>query len=243
MLGLSFGTQDLHCVLRDLSLWCGDSLVVACGLSCSEARGILAPKLMSPALQSGFSTTGPPEKSQKFTVEQRSNLLYIHLAGLCSVLKKNSVPVIYIPCDILRNFQEAPPSVHMGFPPACSTTPFFSDSASSRCPLTCRWPSEYVTGRMDHSTAGVSEPHTEYHELLMKSTWMHSGPSQDSESTVSMTHCPFNPQCLANRRCSVVFLDPPTHLFSDILFLTLLAALYMLSVLQKNWLQELISAQ
>lgn len=64
-------------------------------------------------------------------------------------------------------------------------TPFFSDSASSRCPLTCQWPSEYVTGRMDHSAAGASEPLMGYHELLIKSTWMHSGPSQDSESTAS----------------------------------------------------------
>ena len=124
MLGLSFGTQDLHCVLWGLSLWCRDSLVVVCGLSCSKACGILAPELMSPALQSGFSTTGPPGKSQRFIVEQRSNLLYIHLAGLCSVLKNKSVPVIYIPCDILRNSQEAPPSVHVGFPPPCSKSHF-----------------------------------------------------------------------------------------------------------------------
>ena len=120
------------------------------------------------------------------------------------MLKNKSVPVIYIPCDILRNFQAASPSAHMGFPPPCSITPFFSDSAASRCPLTCQWPSEYVTGRMDHSTAGVSEPHMEYHELLIKFTWMYSGPSPYSESTVSMTHCPFYSQCLANMMIQVV---------------------------------------
>ena len=210
------------------------------------ACGILAPwpgiELTFPELQGGFLTTGPPGKYQKFIVEQGSNLLYVHLAGVCSVLKNKSVPVIYIPCDILRNFQAASPSAHMGFPPPCSITPFFSDSAASRCPLTCQWPSEYVTGRMDHSTAGVSEPHMEYHELLIKFTWMYSGPSPYSESTVSMTHCPFYSQCLANRRFSVVFLDPLTHLSNDILFLSLLGALYMLSVFQNNWLQELRSA-
>ena len=41
--GLSFvsGTQDLRCVM--LLLWCMDSLVMAHGLSCSEACGILVP--------------------------------------------------------------------------------------------------------------------------------------------------------------------------------------------------------
>ena len=42
------------------------SVVVVCGLSCSTALGILVPrpgiKPTSPALQSGFLTTGPPEK-------------------------------------------------------------------------------------------------------------------------------------------------------------------------------------
>ena len=48
-------------------LWCTGSVVVACGLSCSKACCILVPwpgvEPMSPALQSGFLTTGPPGKS------------------------------------------------------------------------------------------------------------------------------------------------------------------------------------
>ena len=45
------------------------SLVVAQGSSCPEACGILAPRLglepMSPALEGGFSTTGPHQESPK----------------------------------------------------------------------------------------------------------------------------------------------------------------------------------
>jgi len=77
------GTQDPHCVTWDLSLRCTDSLVVehglqsaqaslagAHGLSYSGACGILVPrpgiKPVSPALQGGFLTTGPPGKSPQF---------------------------------------------------------------------------------------------------------------------------------------------------------------------------------
>ena len=65
--GLSCSTWALHCIMWDLSLQCTDSLVLTCGLSCSEACGILIPwsgiKPMSPALQDGFLTTGKPGKS------------------------------------------------------------------------------------------------------------------------------------------------------------------------------------
>ena len=80
---LGCGTQDPHCVTWDLSLQCTDSLVVerglqraqaslagAHGLSYSGACGILVPrpgiKPVSPALQGGFLTTGPPGKSPQF---------------------------------------------------------------------------------------------------------------------------------------------------------------------------------
>ena len=51
----------------DLLLWCRDSLVVVCGLSCPTACGILVPgpgiEAMSPALQGGFLSTGSAGKS------------------------------------------------------------------------------------------------------------------------------------------------------------------------------------
>jgi len=56
-----------HCGVRTLWLWCVGSVVAACELSYSMACGILVPppgiELVSPALQGGFLTTGPPEKS------------------------------------------------------------------------------------------------------------------------------------------------------------------------------------
>ena len=66
-LGLSCGTQDLHCVIWDFSLRHTGSKVAMHGLSCSMAWGILDPwsriEPMSPALQDRFLTTGPPGKS------------------------------------------------------------------------------------------------------------------------------------------------------------------------------------
>ena len=79
--GLGWGMQDLHCIMRDVSLQCTDSLVmshrlqstwasllVAHELSCSTTRRIvvLQPviKPTSPALQGRFLTTGPPGKSK-----------------------------------------------------------------------------------------------------------------------------------------------------------------------------------
>ena len=67
MLRLSFCTQDFHCIMRDLLLLWTDSQVVALGLSCSAARGILVPcrgcEPASSALQGRFLATGPPGKS------------------------------------------------------------------------------------------------------------------------------------------------------------------------------------
>ena len=66
---------DPHCIIRDLLLWCTDSLdvavaseVVVCGLSCSAACEISVPssgiKAVFPKLQGRFLTTGPPGKPQ-----------------------------------------------------------------------------------------------------------------------------------------------------------------------------------
>ena len=88
--GLSCGMQDLRCSMWNLLLWCTGSLV-QCGLlsscgtraleragsvvaaygpSCPMACGILVPQLgiepLSPALEGGFLTTGPPGKSPGF---------------------------------------------------------------------------------------------------------------------------------------------------------------------------------
>ena len=66
-LGLSCSTQDLCCIRRDLSAKYVYSLVVVRGLSSSMACGILVHlpgiKPMSPALQGGFLTSGPPGKA------------------------------------------------------------------------------------------------------------------------------------------------------------------------------------
>lgn len=60
---------------QDLSLGYTDSLVVVHGLSCPEARGISVPgpgiELVFPALQNGFSTPGPPGKSQFLCFKER----------------------------------------------------------------------------------------------------------------------------------------------------------------------------
>ena len=67
MSGLSCSTH-FCCVTRDLSLWRVDSVVVASGLSCSVAYGILVPRPgmepVSLAVEGGFLTTGPRGKSQ-----------------------------------------------------------------------------------------------------------------------------------------------------------------------------------
>ena len=78
-LGLSCRTQDLHCIMWDLSFQLTDSLVVGCGfqrmhsvaaaqgLRGSKAGGILVFQLKietaSPAMQGRLPTTGMPEKS------------------------------------------------------------------------------------------------------------------------------------------------------------------------------------
>ena len=49
VLGPGCGTEGLHCVMQDLSLWCMDTLIVACGpSSCS----VWAPENV------GFSSCG-----------------------------------------------------------------------------------------------------------------------------------------------------------------------------------------
>ena len=67
---LSWGTQDFHCIMRDLSLQCVDFVVSEIRLSCWVASGILVPqpgiKPTSLALQGGFLTTGPTGKSLIF---------------------------------------------------------------------------------------------------------------------------------------------------------------------------------
>ena len=59
--------SGVSCGRWDLSLWHADSLVVAHRLRCSTTCGILVHgsgvKPASPALQGGFLTTGPPQKT------------------------------------------------------------------------------------------------------------------------------------------------------------------------------------
>ena len=65
--GLTFGTQDLLCVMQDLLLRLTDSLVVACQLTCSAACGISVPQPgiepVFPALQGRVLPPGPRGKS------------------------------------------------------------------------------------------------------------------------------------------------------------------------------------
>ena len=65
-LGLSYSTRDLHCMVKDLSLWPKFSLVVGLGLGCLAVREILLPQAgivpESAASQGGFLTPGPPGK-------------------------------------------------------------------------------------------------------------------------------------------------------------------------------------
>ena len=69
--GLSCGTQDFHCFKWDLLLHHTDSQLAVCKLStCFVTCEILVPypgiEPVSPALQGGFITTGPPGKSLCF---------------------------------------------------------------------------------------------------------------------------------------------------------------------------------
>ena len=60
-----------HVLVLSCSRASAGSVVVARGLSCPLAHGILVPQPAiepgSPALEAGFLTTGPPGKSLKFT--------------------------------------------------------------------------------------------------------------------------------------------------------------------------------
>ena len=65
----------------------GFSLVAECGLSCLVAHGILLSQpgiksFMSPELDGGFLTTGPPGKSQVFVFFKPPNLCYFVMAVL-----------------------------------------------------------------------------------------------------------------------------------------------------------------
>ena len=68
----ALAVSGLSCILQDLYLWCTDFLVAMCRLSCPATCGILVPwpgieaasRPASSALQGGFSTTGPPDRSQ-----------------------------------------------------------------------------------------------------------------------------------------------------------------------------------
>ena len=84
---LFLAASGLSCHMWDLSLWCMDfSLVVAWGLSCLTACGILVPwpgiKPMSPTLKGGFlSTTGKsPVLNFLFVVCVGKLILYVPCA-------------------------------------------------------------------------------------------------------------------------------------------------------------------
>ena len=70
-LGLHCGAQALLWGAWLLSLWHLGSVVVTHWPGCPEACGILVPQPgiepMSPALEGGFLTTGPPGKSTHFS--------------------------------------------------------------------------------------------------------------------------------------------------------------------------------
>ena len=75
----------------DLSLQCTDPLVVVCRLSCSTAYRILVAQPgiepVTPALQSGFLTTGPPGKSHRVTFLIGLVGWYCHLMARCQGCK------------------------------------------------------------------------------------------------------------------------------------------------------------
>ena len=88
VLALCGGTRLLRCRARALE-W-EPSVAVAFGLSCSAACGILVPwagsKPASPALQVGFSTTGPPGKSlQQWLKKKKSSLTILEVRSLKTV--------------------------------------------------------------------------------------------------------------------------------------------------------------
>ena len=68
-LSIYLAAPGLICGMQDLSSYHASSVVVARGFNCPVAREILSivpqpgSKLTSPALESGFLTTGPPGKS------------------------------------------------------------------------------------------------------------------------------------------------------------------------------------
>ena len=80
--GLTCSMWDLRYVTGDLLFQGAGSLVVVCGLNCSEACRILIPQLgiesASPRLQGEFLTTGPPGKSLQFTFSKFSRSVRDH---------------------------------------------------------------------------------------------------------------------------------------------------------------------
>ena len=95
----------LHQVLvwhmQDFSLRHMDSVVAPYRLSCSETCGMLVywPRIkpMSPALQGGFLTTGPPEKSLKsFDPEIICNNSSKELIHWLSYHKRNGEPKLFL---------------------------------------------------------------------------------------------------------------------------------------------------
>ena len=72
--GLSCSMQNPRCIIQNLLLSYTDSLIVAHGLSCSEASGILVPgpgiEPLSLALQVRLLTTGPPAKVKLWSLSR-----------------------------------------------------------------------------------------------------------------------------------------------------------------------------
>ena len=76
--------ESLEWNLQELSFWHIGSLVAECGLSCPSARGILVLqpgiKPVSPALEGGFLTIGPPGMSLFLLFYKVSYLFVLNLS-------------------------------------------------------------------------------------------------------------------------------------------------------------------
>ena len=120
--GLSCSTWDLSLQRVGSLLRCGTcvsfSLIVACGLSCPVARGILVPgpgiELASPALQDGFLTTGPPGKSPTPLAFQRRNPGGLNI--ICSKDIGSALGKIFLKKDEIELHLSPPSSRHLSTP-------------------------------------------------------------------------------------------------------------------------------